>query len=215
VVFYSSGLISTKLYDILYTVWYTAISILLSPLPDNENVGRILAEAWKLFQLKGFRGVSMNAVCQACGITKPTLYYYFEDKETLYIRVMLYSLKGLRSIIEGDRPLRERLAGLASEIIATYTTNINAMLHDMQYVRRETYHTQVNEAFQRELFGPLHNAMSQGINSGDLRPGDAAIYAWVFLGLINVFIGRASGAPPDTVAEMAVGLFLRGTGQNA
>lgn len=190
------------------------MSASLAPLPDNENVGRILTEAWRLFQLKGYRGVSMNAVCQACGITKPTLYYYFEDKETLYIRVMLSRLEGFRSIIEADSPLRERLAGLASEILGSYTTNINSMLHDMQYVKRESYHTQVNEAFQRELLGPLRSAMSQGIGSGDLRPGDAAIYAWVFLGLVNVFIGRASGAPPSVVAEMVVDLFLHGTEQS-
>jgi AcrR family transcriptional regulator len=191
------------------------MSISLAPLPDNENVGLILAEAWKLFQLKGYRGVSMNAVCQACGITKPTLYYYFEDKETLYIRVMLYRLEGFRNLLEADRPLRERLADLACEIISTYTTNINAMLHDMQYVQREDYHVQVNAAFQRELLGPLQNAMSQGISSGDLRPGDAAIDAWVFLGLVNVFIGRAAGTSPERVAEMVVDLFLHGTGQAA
>lgn len=190
------------------------MTLSLMPLPSNENVGRILTAAWKLFQDKGYRGVSMNAVCQACGITKPTLYYYFEDKETLYIRVMLSRLEGFRSIIEADQPLAERLAALASEILGSYTTNINSMLHDMQYVHREDYHAWVNEAFQRELLGPLRSAMSQGISSGDLRPGDAAIYAWVFLGLVNVFIGRASGAPPNVVAKTVVDLFLHGTEQS-
>lgn len=190
------------------------MTLALDPLPDNENVGRILDAAWVMFQEKGFRGVSMSAVCSACGITKPTLYYYFEDKETLYIRVMLYRLEGFRGLLEADRPLADRLAALAAEIVGTYTTNINAMLHDMQYVKRQDYHTQVNAAFQRELFGPLQSAMQQGIERGDLRPGSGMTYAWVFLGLINVFIGRGQKTSPQEVAALLVDLFLHGAGNS-
>ncbi len=41
---------------------------------DHENAERILDEGWRLFQQKGYRGVTVDELCLRCGITKPTLY---------------------------------------------------------------------------------------------------------------------------------------------
>ena len=62
---------------------------LTCPVPRNDNTERIFREAWELFQARGYRGASMDELCRRCGITKPTLYYYFKDKETLYLHVVL------------------------------------------------------------------------------------------------------------------------------
>lgn len=56
--------------------------------PSNENTERIFEEAWLMFQQLGYRGTSVDELCQRCGITKPTLYYYFGNKETLFIQVL-------------------------------------------------------------------------------------------------------------------------------
>jgi TetR/AcrR family transcriptional regulator len=66
----------------------------LPPLSSNANARKILDEAWSLFQATGYRGVSMDEVCRRCRITKPTLYYYFRDKETLYLQTLLHQLRG-------------------------------------------------------------------------------------------------------------------------
>ncbi|MBV5350315.1 helix-turn-helix transcriptional regulator, partial [bacterium] len=52
---------------------------------ENVNAERILQDGWELFQQKGYRGVSVDEICLRCGITKPTLYYYFKDKENLFV----------------------------------------------------------------------------------------------------------------------------------
>ena len=46
---------------------------------EHENAGRILAIAWELFQQKGYRGATVDEICERCHLTKPTLYYYFND----------------------------------------------------------------------------------------------------------------------------------------
>jgi AcrR family transcriptional regulator len=45
---------------------------------------RILRAANELFAREGFSRVSMRAVATAAGVTKPALYYYFRDKESLF-----------------------------------------------------------------------------------------------------------------------------------
>ncbi len=53
---------------------------------STPNKELILQEGWRLFQQKGYRGVSTDELCERCSITKPTLYYYFQDKENLLCR---------------------------------------------------------------------------------------------------------------------------------
>lgn len=44
---------------------------------------RIIAAANKLFYAEGIRGVSVDAVAEAAGLTKRTLYYHFRSKDDL------------------------------------------------------------------------------------------------------------------------------------
>ena len=54
---------------------------------DKEN--RILAAALKVFSQSGYSGASMDAVAAEAGLTKPTLYQYFDSKEQLFASMML------------------------------------------------------------------------------------------------------------------------------
>ncbi len=44
---------------------------------------KIFFTAAELFSKYGFDAVSVRQICETAGITKPVLYYYFKDKETL------------------------------------------------------------------------------------------------------------------------------------
>lgn len=48
-----------------------------------DTRARILEEALRLFAARGYEAVSVQEVCGAGGITKPTLYYYFGSKRGL------------------------------------------------------------------------------------------------------------------------------------
>lgn len=186
--------------------------IAIPPLSTNETAERILVEAWDLFQNKGYRGVSMDELCLRSGITKPTLYYYFQNKELLFVHTMLRQLRGYRSIIERDAPLEERLRDLATVLLQRFRVSVPVMLRDMEHVREQRYHQIVNAAFYREFLGPVVAAMEQGVAAGELRQGDGTFYAWAYLGLVNTFIGQqhapAEGVP--AVAAQVTTFFLNG-----
>jgi AcrR family transcriptional regulator len=186
----------------------------LPPLSVNANAEKILAEAWLLFQSKGYRGVSMDELCRRCRITKPTLYYYYQNKETLYIQTMLHQLHGYRTLIEQETPLAERLTQLAQAMLDKFSVDLAAMLRDMEHLGDKHYRRLINEAHQAELVQPLMNLMQGGIRDGELRAGDSMFYAWGFFGLVNTFIQSKSGLNQDNaaVARAIVELFLRGAG---
>ena len=189
----------------------------LPPLSANANAEKILTEAWTLFQRKGYRGVSMDEVCRRCKITKPTLYYYFQDKETLYIQTMLHQLRGYRNILEQDSPLAERLRRFAQAMLDNFRVDLSAMLRDMEHISDKNYRQLINQAHQTELIEPITALMQAGIRRGKLRKGDSLLYAWTFFGLINTFIQSKHELNQDneTLARLLVDLFLYGAGVNS
>src|SRR5882724_1808565 len=51
--------------------------------PPDDARRRILEAAERLFYDEGIRAVGVDAVAEAAGVTKRTLYYHFESKEEL------------------------------------------------------------------------------------------------------------------------------------
>jgi len=45
---------------------------------------RILKSALELFSDKGYEATSVREICEAAGITKPTLYHFYGSKEGVY-----------------------------------------------------------------------------------------------------------------------------------
>ena len=74
----------------------------------------ILDAAYALFRRKGFTRVSMDEIAAAARVTKRTLYYHYESKDTLLAKV-LEAQHGLA--MEAFRTLSDRLAGSPEAII--------------------------------------------------------------------------------------------------
>ena len=49
--------------------------------PTNPTKERIIHTAYTLFQQRGYNKVTVNDICNACGITKTTFYYHLRSKE--------------------------------------------------------------------------------------------------------------------------------------
>ncbi len=54
----------------------------------QDNKALILQKALALFVAKGYEAVGVQELCDAAGVTKPTLYYYFGSKEGLFAALM-------------------------------------------------------------------------------------------------------------------------------
>ncbi|WP_137931579.1 TetR/AcrR family transcriptional regulator [Mesorhizobium comanense] len=66
----------------------------MSPLPKRQQnkldrERRILNAALKVFAETGYSGANMDAVAIEAGVSKPTLYQYFQSKEALFSAMML------------------------------------------------------------------------------------------------------------------------------
>ena len=56
------------------------------PHPDARE--RLRAAALEQFTRRGYAATNIRELCEAAGVTKPVLYYYFKNKEGLYLDLM-------------------------------------------------------------------------------------------------------------------------------
>jgi AcrR family transcriptional regulator len=57
------------------------------PNRSDEQRARLLAASVEVFGTRGYRATSMNEIAAEVGLSKPTLYYYFRNKEELLVRI--------------------------------------------------------------------------------------------------------------------------------
>jgi TetR/AcrR family transcriptional regulator, cholesterol catabolism regulator len=75
---------------------------------------RVLRASVEIFSKRGFRATSMNEIAAGVGLSKPTLYHYFRNKEELL--VLIY-----RDVLdESLRMAHETLAAAASPLAAVH-----------------------------------------------------------------------------------------------
>lgn len=98
----------------------------LSPLKAARQE-KLLDAALHLFVTRGYRGTSMEAIAEAAGLSKVTLYSYFRDKDAAFEGVALRLADRLHGAVAaallGDGPAFERVtAALQAK---------HAMVHDI------------------------------------------------------------------------------------
>ena len=68
---------------------------------DPERQEGILSAAADEFATHGYTGASLNRIIEAAGISKGSLYYYFDDKADLFASVVETAMQRLFRVVEG------------------------------------------------------------------------------------------------------------------
>lgn len=193
----------------------------------NPTAAKILSTAAHLFMQLGYRAVSINDIVKAAEVTKPTLYYYFRDKEELFVQMALQRLLDTHATLEaavaGQPTIDAQLAGLAAALLNANDGDMRMLRHEMHEHLSPAGQARLGAAFHQHLFAPVQQVMQQGLDRGDMAGHSAAELTMLFLGLMEAFHGitgqldnigmpRESGQlrPAVFAPAAVVGLFLHG-----
>ena len=188
---------------------------------DSDVRERIAECALDLFATRGYAATSVREIVEAVGVTKPTLYYYFESKEHLYTTLLAERLtqfdERVRRQADETGPFEERL----ERMVWLYFEALDEMPHIARLFLRSMLSNSphlppfdphpYNQSIQAALFDIFRDAVEAGeMPRSLLRP----FIAVEFLGLVTVFVLRhAIGYADDLTREKArlvVHLFLNG-----
>ena len=178
----------------------------------HANAERILNEGWRLFQQRGYRGATVDELCLRCQLSKPTVYYYFKDKENLFVQVLQHKLHDFQAAAEQPGSLSARLQSVAVAILTSFQKEYSPLLRDREHIKKPENLKKIRDAFRGSLFGPITAIMQSGISTGELKEEKAETLTLIFLGTINFFIGKAKELNLDqaALAHKLTNYFLEG-----
>ena len=187
----------------------------------NEAQQRLLASALSLFSEKGYEGASIREIIQRAGVTRPVLYYYFENKEHLFISLVEswyeQMIADIDANLEGVTGYREQLCALitsafdhaegATEVIGLiFHVFLSPAGHGPGLDKDKLWQMR----FQRVL-----NIIEAGIEAGDLQGRSATTLAMAFVGMMDTYImakiNHRETKLSGELGEALVDLFLEGS----
>lgn len=168
---------------------------------------------------RGYASVAVGEVAAAVGVTKPTLYYHFGDKEGLYAAVLVDLMREIGGyialVVAKPGSVRARLEEIALGYFLNANGTMEPMLRDVAQLIGERHAAEVWRAYEEELLGPLVTLLREGTQSGEVRSLDPHMLARAFLGLLDAFTARGGKSARTQVqhqgvATQTVALFLGG-----
>ena len=159
---------------------------------DTAVRQRLLSCATQLFTRKGYTATTVREIVAAAKVTKPVLYYYFRNKEGIYIELIRGAFAKFDALLDASRTQRgsatERLLHLSDQVFSLFMENIEVarLMYSIYYgppqgapfFDFDTYHTKLHDAIRR--------LVKEGIRKGEFHTGNANDMMWALLGAVNV-----------------------------
>jgi AcrR family transcriptional regulator len=149
----------------------------------------VLLTAVQIFITKGYRQTSLDDVAHKLKITKPALYYYFHNKEEIYLECYRRGIALIQQSLDRIRAHAgsglEKVAGF----IQTYTVVV-ARDFGRFLVRQDDRELSPKaqaevRAEKRKIDRSLRGFIEQGIKDGSIRPCNVKLAAFSLAGAIH------------------------------
>ncbi|MGQ3211300.1 TetR/AcrR family transcriptional regulator [Shinella sp.] len=199
---------------------------------DPAKREQILDGAKRVFMEQGFEAASMNDITRAAGVSKGTIYVYFENKEDLFGDMIERERRKLtetvRHALDSDQTLDKALNDFGM-LFATHMTadhTIRAMR--MVIAANHRLPTLCSRFFSASAINPvsvLQDYLNRQVAAGTVTCDDTAQAAKQFIELTTVglfkprIFGSMEEVPPRAVIEKnvasAIRVFLAAYGSKA
>lgn len=149
----------------------------------------ILRTAGRMFNQKGFRGTSLNDLAEELQVTKPTLYYYIENKEDILFQCLhtaiIELLEQTDAIQASERNGIEKLTAFIHLFISVFDDEFGRCLaRPGPEPLSSKYLAQIEPLYVR-LDSAMRQMIDDGIADGSMRPCNSKVTAFTLFGAIN------------------------------
>jgi len=163
------------------------------PGPANGSVRqRLLDSATDLFTQRGYAAATVREIVGAAGVTKPVLYYYFRNKEGIYLELMRQAFTRLDELIAasmGDRgSATQKLLRLCDRVYTLFMENVKLarVMYSIYYGPHQGAPFFDFDAYHLKFQEAVRGLIQEGIRKGEFKRGNPEDMTWAILGAINV-----------------------------
>lgn len=159
-----------------------------------RNQQRILNAATAEFALSGFGGARVDRIAARAGANKRMLYYYYGNKEALFLAVMEASYARIRSAEHslklGEVDPEEGVRRLIEFTWAYYLKNPEFMtllnsenLHKARHIKRSNNIPAMHSPF----VATIEDLLKRGVRAGKFRRGVDAVQLYISIAALSYF----------------------------
>lgn len=156
-----------------------------NPPATTERYYAILKAAERLFGEKGYRGVSIDDIARAAGVSKGLVFYHFTSKKVLVEHILkdavITVLTRLDAIAETNEPGRAKLGAAVQACFDIFESR--------PYLLRIAFFEAIFEEDMKEVLAKISEEtvlrmdrlVKDGIATGEFRPVDSRVAASLLL----------------------------------
>ncbi len=160
--------------------------------PDLAVRQRLLQSAIDLFTRKGYTATTVREMVATAGVTKPVLYYYFRNKEGIYLELIRGAYAKFEALLDtpgGERgTAQEKILRLCDQVYSLFLENIQVakLMYSIYYGPPQGAPFFDFDAYHLKFQDGLRRLVRAGIAQGEFRKKNADDMMWAILGAVNV-----------------------------
>jgi AcrR family transcriptional regulator len=184
----------------------------------SPSADRILLSALELFSSRGYDATSVREICEAAGITKPTLYHFYGSKEGVYRALVDGTLDDFRRqivmAVEGQGTALVRLQRVARVYFESARARRDLVRFIFALVHNPPSSAPVTDfpRFYDEVVRRIAAEVEEGVARGEFAPGRTDLRMLIFMGALGealcgyLIVGRPELSTPlaDALVEAVV-----------
>ncbi len=162
---------------------------------EGEGVRqRLLDAALDLFSQKGYTAATVQEIVDRAGVTKPTLYYYFQNKEGIFLELMHQARRSFDTLLAEARQeagsIQGRILRLAQKIYDLFLDRLELARLILSVHYRQEPGTPIFdlEAYAEKVRDHLQELLREGVRRGEFQRHRIEDMTWALLGAINVAV---------------------------
>jgi TetR/AcrR family transcriptional regulator len=163
----------------------------------EESRTAILQAAIREFAREGVAGARTDAIARAAKVNKALLYYYFRDKEALYVAALEHIFRErdavLMPILRENTPPGEKIlryVGAFFDFLASHPEQRQMVQREVFMPQRASV-TRLVKTHMHPLFEELAKTVHEGIASGVFRPVDPMQFIPSMAAVVVHYFGTA------------------------
>lgn len=167
----------------------------------------VLETAVRHFNARGFSSTSLDDVARELGVTKPTIYHYFKNKDEILFECVRRGLDSLRDAATLDAGLEGPAIWRLDQVMRRYGL---IMTQDFGQIVTRTGDFELTDesrtkfrALKRQIDLTVRSIVQQGIDDGSIKGDDARIITFTITGALN-WIGLWYKPDGEITAQEAV-----------
>ncbi len=182
-----------------------------APSRDRPDKARaILAGALQVFTTHGYSGASMDRIAAAAGVSKTTLYSYFQDKERLFVALVQDLTQANRQIVFGlmgnsdmQAPPDQMLRQMARLVVDDFVENRPLLTLIRLIIGESERFPELGKTFVRDIQKPMLEQLALYLaTQPQLNLPDPMVAARVFAGTLVHYLIVQSLMHGDEVLPM-------------